>query len=244
MTIKVSMWSGPRNISTAMMYSFRQRSDIQVVDEPLYGCYLKRVPDVGHPGVDAVIASMDSDLTRVIADMRADSDIPVRFFKNMAHHLEGLGMDVLDGLENFILCRPPAEQIMSLDKAMTITPVLRDTGYAHQVQILDHLLALGDEPVVVVAPEVLAHPEGMMRALCAELGLRWEPAMLAWPAGPKPEDGVWASHWYERVHASTGFDTPPPSLTVVPDRLRDLYEECLPYYQRLYAHALGPLDST
>ena len=244
MTVKISMWSGPRNISTAMMYSFRQRPDTQVVDEPLYGAYLTRVPDVGHPDVASVVASMDCDFNSVVSDMRADSEIPVRFFKNMAHHLEGVGFDALDGLKNFILCRPPAEQIVSLDKGMTIRPVLRDTGYAHQVGILDRLLELGEEPVVVVAPEILANPEGMMRALCAELGLRWEAAMLAWPSGPKAEDGVWASHWYERVHATTGFAPPRTSPVGVPGRLDDLYEECLPYYERLHEHALRPLETS
>lgn len=241
MTRNISMWSGPRNISTAMMYSFRQRSDTRVYDEPLYGSYLTRVDDVAHPGVQEVIDSMDCDVNAVIAGLHAQTDDdPVRFFKNMAHHTEGLGLDLLDGLDNFILCRPPADQLVSLDEGMTAPPTLRDTGYAYQTAILDWLLGHDLEPIVVVAPTVLADPEGLLRALCERLGLAWEPAMLNWPAGPKPEDGVWASHWYESVHATTAFGDPRPPRQFVPDHLSELLEECQVHFERLEPYALTP----
>lgn len=240
MTRKISMWSGPRNISTAMMYSFRQRSDTRVYDEPLYGSYLSRVEDVAHPGVKEVIDVMECDADSVIADLHAQTDDPVRFYKNMAHHTEGLGLDLLDGLDNFILCRPPADQLVSLDNGMTAPPTLRDTGYAYQTAILEWLLRHDLQPIVVVAPTVLADPEGLLRALCERLDLVWESAMLNWPAGPKPEDGVWAPHWYDSVHATTGFGEPRPPRQVVPDHLSELLEECQVHYERLESYALEP----
>ncbi len=238
MTRNISMWSGPRNISTALMYSFRQRSDTRVYDEPLYGSYLTRVAGVAHPGVHEVVAAMDCEADSVIADMHAETVDEVRFFKNMAHHTEGLGLDLLGGLRNFILCRPPADQLVSLEAGMTGPPTLRDTGYEYQTAILDWLIDHGQEPVVVVAPSVLADPEGLLRVLCEKLDLEWDPHMLEWPSGPKPEDGVWAKYWYTSVHATTGFGEPRPIRTEVPDHLLDLYRACLPQYERLLSYAI------
>jgi hypothetical protein len=238
MSKKISMWSGPRNISTAMMYSFGQRSDTRVYDEPLYGAYLTRVEDVAHPGVQDVIDDMECDVDAVLADMARDTADDVRFFKNMAHHTEGLNLDLLSGLQNFILCRPPADQLVSLDEGMTATPTVRDTGYTYQTAILDWMLAHGQEPIVVVAPAVLANPEGVLRALCERLDIEWEPAMLHWPAGPKPEDGVWAAHWYASVHATTGFGAPRPERQTVPDHLWGLFEVCISHYERLTPYAI------
>lgn len=241
MSQKISMWSGPRNISTAMMYAFGQRSDTRVYDEPLYGAYLTRVEGVAHPGVQDVIDDMDCDVDSVLADMARDTVDDVRFFKNMAHHTDGLDLDLLNGFQNFILCRPPADQLVSLDEGMTATPTVRDTGYTYQTAILDWMLAHGQEPVVVVAPAILANPEGVLRVLCDRLGLAWDPAMLQWPAGPKPEDGIWAPHWYASVHATTGFGPPRPERQSVPDHLRELFEVCLSHYERLTPYAIGAI---
>jgi hypothetical protein len=181
---------------------------------------------------------MDCDADTVISDMQAETDNEVRFFKNMAHHTDGLGLELLDGLQNFILCRSPADQLVSLEAGMTAAPTLRDTGYEYQTAILDWLIDHDREPVVVVARTVLADPEGVLRTLCERLDLKWDPNMLEWPSGPKPEDGVWAKHWYTSVHATTGFGAVRPGRTDVPDQLLDLYRACLPHYERLLAYAI------
>ena len=238
--MNISMWSGPRNISTAMMYSFRERADTTVIDEALYGCYLTAFDDVAHPGVADVIADMDCDVDRVLTDMATAGPRQHRFFKNMAHHLEGLDLDrVLGASKNFILCRRPVDQLISLDKGMTDTPTLRDAAYAYQTMVLDWLIAAGETPIVVVASDILSNPEGVLRLLCEALTIDWDPEMLGWSAGPKPEDGVWAEHWYSAVHASTGFGAPRPPTVKLPDHLRDVYEQSLVHYERLATYALA-----
>ncbi len=199
------MWSGPRNVSTALMYAFRQRPDTEVVDEPLYGHYLKTT-GAEHPGRAEVLAAMDCDGARVVrqvllAPCRAK---PVRFFKNMAHHLRGLERGFLDRMTNILLTRDPRAMLPSLARQLP-DPTLADTGLAEQVELLRHVRAGGGPVVVLDARELLLDPEHVLRQACERLGLPFEPAMLRWPAGPKPEDGVWAEHWYDNARASTGF---------------------------------------
>ncbi len=231
---RVSMWSGPRNISTAMMYSFRSRPDTVVVDEPFYGHYLAHT-GADHPGRADVLATQPTRLEDVVGELRRTRGRPVVFFKNMAHHLAGIDMAVLGEFENFLLVRDPADMLVSLDA--TIDPSLRDTGLPDLVRILDHLIASGSEPIVVRSEAVLDDPERTLRALCRRLDLAWEPAMLAWEPGPKLEDGVWSEHWYASVHATTGFGARRQARPV-PSLLEPLLEECRPLYERIVAHAL------
>lgn len=238
--LRLSMWSGPRNVSTALMYSFRQRPDTVVVDEPLYGHYLK-TSGAEHPARQVVMEEMDCDGPRVVRQVllkpRAKS-APVRFFKNMAHHLRGLpDGSFLGDLTNVLLTRDPCEMLPSLAEQLD-QPALPDTGLQEQVALLDRLLDIGQEPLVLDARELLRDPEGVLRRLCDRLGLPFEPAMLRWPAGPKPEDGVWAAHWYDGVHASTGFEPYEPKDEPFPERLRPLLEKCAPLYERLNEHAI------
>lgn len=258
--LRLSMWSGPRNVSTALMYSFRQRSDTRVVDEPLYGHYL-RVSGARHPAAREVMAQMECDGGVVARSMLAGSvaagntgagstvapgckvgepaERPVLFIKNMAHHLVGLDWDLLDGLTHALLIRDPHEMLPSLARVLA-RPTLADTGLARQCQILDYELAAGREPVVVDARELLLDPPQVLGALCARAGLGFEEAMQNWPAGPKPEDGCWAPHWYANVHRSTGFAPFQPVTTSFPGELEELLAECLPYYLRLKQYALRP----
>ena len=224
--LKLSVWSGPRNVSTALMYSFRQRSDTVVVDEPLYGHYLKSA-DAEHPGAREVLDAMDHDGERVVREViLGPCGRPIHFFKNMAHHLPGLDPDFLDGITNVLLIRDPTEMLPSLARQLS-TPTLRDTGLREQNVILDSILARGEKPIVL-------DPPGVLRRACAGLGIPFEDAMLSWPAGPKPEDGVWARHWYHNVHASTGFAPYNPPEDQFPASLEPLLEECLPLYRRLW----------
>jgi Sulfotransferase domain len=235
--LRLSVWSGPRNVSTALMYSFRQRSDTVVVDEPLYGHYL-RTTDADHPGAGEVLEAMDNDGERVVREViLGPCERRVHFFKNMAHHLPGLDPAFLDSITNVLLIRDPTEMLPSLAKQLS-SPTLRDTGLREQTVILDSILARREEPIVLDARELLLDPPAVLRRACADLSIPFEDAMLSWPAGPKPEDGVWAEYWYHNVHASTGFAPYKPPENPFPARLEPLLKECLPLYKRLQAYAI------
>jgi hypothetical protein len=231
------MWSGPRNVSTALMYAFRQRSDTVVVDEPLYGHYLAMVGP-GHPGEAEVLASLDVDSEHVVREViLGPCEKPVHFFKNMAHHLTGLDRAFLDSVTNVLLIRNPKEMLPSLTKQLP-NPTLRDTGLAYQVEILDSMFSNDERPVVLDAEELLLDPKGVLSEACGRLGIPFEVAMISWPPGPKPEDGVWAEHWYHNVHASTGFGAYRPKTGPFPQYLVPLLQECMPLYEKLREYAV------
>jgi hypothetical protein len=162
---------------------------------------------------------------------------PVHFIKNMAHHLVGLDRGFLSRVRNALLIRDPKEMLPSLVRQLE-TPTLRDTGLAQQLDILEVMLDRDEPPVVLDARELLLNPEAVLRQVCARLGIPFEPSMLSWPSGPKPEDGVWARHWYTNVHASTGFDPYRPKTGPFPENLAPLLEECQPIYEKLRRHAI------
>ena len=235
--LRLSVWSGPRNVSTALMYSFRQRPDTRVIDEPLYGHYLA-VTDADHPASEEVTAAMDNDGERVVRRvMLGPCDKPIVFFKNMAHHLVGLDRGFLQEITNVLLTRDPREMLPSLAEQLP-SPTLRDTGLAEQVEILDAALDGGNPPIVLDARELLLDPASVLRETCERLRIPFDGAMLRWPAGPKPEDGVWARHWYRNVHASTGFGEYRPKPEPFPEALEPLLRECLPLYEELRRHAI------
>ena len=235
---RISMWSGPRNVSTAIMYAFRERSDTRVFDEPLYGHYLAET-GAEHPGREDVLAAMETDGASVVRDViLGPCDTPVRFFKNMAKHLHALDRGFLDRITNLILTRDPREMLPSLAQQIPV-PTLADTGFLEQVEILEWELAAGRRPVVLDARRLLLNPPAVLIEACRRLGLRFEPAMLAWEAGPKPEDGVWAPHWYANVHRSTGFERYRAKDEPFPERLEGALEASLPLYERLLVYALG-----
>ncbi len=234
---RIHLWSGPRNVSTALMYAFAQRADTRVVDEPLYGHYL-RVSGADHPGRDEVLAAQDGDGERVVREVILGAwDRPVVFFKQMAHHLAGLDRAFLRRGSNVLLTRDPREMLPSLAVQLG-QPTLRDTGYAVQAALLDELLAEGQDVPVLEARELLLDPPGVLAQLCERLTIPFDPAMLRWRAGGRPEDGVWARHWYEAVHRSTGFEPHRPKAAPLPARLLPLLDACRPLHERLAARAL------
>jgi hypothetical protein len=237
MSLKLSMWSGPRNVSTALMYSFRQRSDTNVFDEPLYGHYL-HVSGADHPGRDEVLAAMDTGGNRVVHDvLLAQGNKPIRFYKNMAHHVVGLERSFLSQLTNILLIRDPRDMLPSLSHQIP-HPILRDTGLQEQSEILDIILASGQTPVVIDSRELLNNPRLVLQEVCKRLNIAFEESMLSWPAGAKPEDGVWARHWYHNVHLSTTFGKYEAKKATFPNQLVPLLNESLPFYEKLYEHAI------
>jgi hypothetical protein len=237
---RIAMWSGPRNISTALMRSWENRSDTVVCDEPLYAHYLMET-GLPHPGRDEVLASQDNDWRQVAHALTGEIPGGKRYYyqKHMAHHLlPGIGREWLLCLTNVVLIRDPAEMLTSLIK-VTPNPTVLDTGFPQLLELFTWLReSNGVGPVVVDSRDVLCKPERHLRALCAALDVTFDPAMLSWPAGPRPTDGVWAKYWYKSVEASTGFVPYRPKTEPVPARLHHVLEACRSDYERLYASRL------
>jgi len=234
---RIQCWSGPRNISSALMYSWRQRADTTVHDEPLYAHYLA-IDDRGHPGVDEILASQQHDANDVIRDIiLGPSATPVVYIKQMAHHLKGVDRAHLSHTENILLVRHPRDMLASLSVQLPQCDIA-DTGLVESVELLDAILTAGGIPVVIETQELLKDPAGVLLAVCDRIGLTFDPAALSWPAGPKPEDGVWARHWYDSVHQSTGFAPNAASIRPLPEQMVPVLEQALPLYERLAEFAV------
>ena len=240
MTLRIAMWSGPRNISTALMRSFEARGDTAVCDEPLYAHYLARRP-VDHPGRDEIVATCETDW-RKVADFLTGpvpGGKPVFYQKHMAHHLlPEIGREWLSELTHAFLIRDPREMLLSLSK-VTPNPGALDTGLPQQLELLRAVeRRTGRTPPVIDARDVLLNPRALLAKLCAALGLDWKDAMLTWPPGQRATDGVWAKHWYAEVEKSTGFERYRPRPDELPPELARVHEECLVPYRTLHAHRL------
>lgn len=236
-TLRINLWSGPRNVSTALMYSFAQRSDTRVLDEPLYGHYL-RVSGADHPGKEEIMRVMSTDGDQVVRNIiLGPCDQPVLFMKQMAHHLVDLDRGFLAQTVNILLIRDPEQMLPSLVNQLP-NPMLRDTGLAMQSELYQQLCALGQQPAVLEAKQVLLNPQRVLNRLCDHLGIPFEEAMLHWQPGVRPEDGIWAKHWYQNVHKSTGFEPYREKREPFPHWLLPLLEECKPHYDLLTSVAI------
>lgn len=237
---RIAMWSGPRNLSTALMYAFAARGDCHVWDEPFYAAYL-RVSGIDHPMRDEVIAAGLSDPALVAAACLGDTPDGARLFyqKHMTlHMIEGFDRGFMRGLTNVFLIRHPARVIASYARKRE-NPTLADIGFVQQAELFDEVSGwLGQAPLVVDSADIRLNPKGTLAALCRALGIDFVPSMLRWPAGAKPFDGVWAPHWYNAVHASTGFDEPEGPLPELAGDFGRLLDQAMPHYARLAAHAL------
>ena len=235
------MWSGPRNISTALMRAWGNRPDTAVCDEPLYAHYLLKT-DVDHPGRDEVVAHHETDWRKVVASLTGPIPEGKRIYyqKHMAHHLlPEIDRGFLRHLTNGLLIRHPAEMLTSLTKVLP-HPRLADTGLPQQLEILQFIEGATDSaPPIVDARDVLENPRRMLELLCIALGVEFSESMLSWPAGRRSTDGIWAQHWYAAVEKSTGFEPYRPKHEEMPEHLRPLLEECLGCYEALYAQRLG-----
>jgi hypothetical protein len=233
-TKRIAMWSGPRNLSTAMMYSFGSRSDCTVVDEPFYAAYLAKTGIV-HPMQDAILASQPSSAIEVVQQLMAPVDTPVFYQKHMTQHMvEGVPRGWMADVINVFLIRHPARVVASYAKKRE-GPSLDDIGFRQQAELFDHVCALGQTPVVIDSYDIRCDPEGLMRKLCIATGLPWDAGMLQWPSGGHSSDGVWASHWYGAVHRSTGFADLEGDLPELEPEYAKIASQAMPYYDRLAA---------
>jgi hypothetical protein len=237
---RIAMWSGPRNISTAMLRAWGNRPDTFVCDEPLYAHYLRET-GIDHPGREEVIASQENDW-RKAAEWLA-GEIPegktIFYQKHMAQHLlPNMYGDWLLCLQNAFLIRDPGDMLISLSKVMP-TPRLEDTGLPQQWRLFEMLRErTGRAAPVIDAREVLDDPERMLTRLCRELGVSFDRRMLSWEPGPRSTDGVWAEHWYSGVLRSTGFRPYPQGGERLPPEMSSLHEKCMECYERLHSERL------
>ena len=225
-------------MSTALMYSFAQRDDTKVVDEPLYGHYLL-VTGVKHPGRKEIMDEVNCDGKLVMDDLLKINDLDgkdVLFLKQMTKHLVGINHDFLPKFKNVFLIRNPKDMLSSL--AVNIPkPNLADTGLDLQWKVYKNLKSLGNKPIVVDSRELLMNPENILKQLCSHLNLEFVDSMLSWPAEPRKEDGIWAKYWYQSLHKSTGFQSYQAKPNF-PDVLKQVLSECMPYYEKLLSEAI------
>jgi hypothetical protein len=238
---RIAMWSGPRNLSTAMLYSFAARGDCAVWDEPFYAAYLRET-GIAHPMAAEIIAANEADSARVAAACIGPVPQGQSLFyqKHMTlHMLPGFDRSFMAGCENVFLIRHPARVVASYARKRE-NPTLADIGFVQQAELFDEVAqALGRAPLVIDSADILANPQGALSALCAALDIPFTARMLHWPAGPKPYDGTWAPHWYNAVHQSTGFDAAEGPLPALSDENAALAEAALPFYQRLRPHCIA-----
>ena len=236
------MWSGPRNLSTAMMRAWGNRGDTAVWDEPLYAHYLAAT-GADHPGADEVIASGQADWRRVVEQLTGavPGNRPVFFQKHMTHHLlPGIDRAWMDEVENCFLIRDPREVIASYARVRDEVTA-EDVGVSQQSGIFDFVAARrGRPPLVLDAGDLLENPRGMLCVLCEGLGIEFTECMLNWPPGARASDGVWARHWYESVYRSTGFQPYVPRAHRLAGSLEAIARQCAPFYRHLWLHRLLP----
>jgi hypothetical protein len=234
------MWSGPRNISTAMMRSWGNRPDTFVCDEPLYAHYLART-GIAHPGAEEVVRHHEDNWRKVVRWLTGPvpGDRRVFYQKHMAHHLlSNIERGWLEQLQNCFLVRDPREMLTSLVRHLP-RPELADTGLPQQLEIFEMVRErTGGVPPVVDARDVLTDPAGILNRLCEVVGLDFSEKMLSWPPGPRDTDGVWAKHWYAEVERSSGFRPYRPKPDPLPEWLAELHAECLRFYRVLFDHRI------
>ena len=239
--VRIAMWSGPRNISTAMMRAWGNRPDTFVCDEPFYAYYLRETR-LDHPGAEEVIAHGETDWRKVAAQLIGPVPGGKRIYyqKQMTHHLlPEMDRTWLGSVTNCFLIRDPAEVIISYIKKNN-DPTLEDIGFVQQAEIFDSVSGRsGSVPPVIDAHDVLENPERILRLLCEAVGVEFTEAMLSWPSGLRETDGIWAKHWYGEVAKSTGFQKRSDRThSPVPPHLSDVYDGSREYYDRLYEHRL------
>jgi hypothetical protein len=239
-TTRIAMWSGPRNISTAMMRAWENRSDCQVWDEPLYGYYLDKT-GIEHPGATEVISDQGTDWRAITERCAHDTfgDSKVIYQKHMTLHLlDEINRDWLRSITNCFLIRDP-ESVIASYAAVREQPTLDDIGFVQQTELFDYVSEQsGEIPLVIDSSDFLQNPSEMLPLICENLAVEFNPAMLKWASGPRDSDGVWAQYWYDSVCKSTGFSKPKHRELNLSEHEREISNQARPYYEKLYQHRL------
>ena len=236
--VRINLVSGPRNISTALMYSFAQRADTVVMDEPFYAFYLHK-SGIDHPGKDEVLKSQPIDEDEVSRKIFSAKTPEILFIKNMAHHLELMDQGFANHVTNVFLIRNPSQILASYSQVIQ-APTLRDIGVEYQFVLFKRLKEMGQEPIVMDSGLILKNPESILKKLCMLIGIPFMKEMLHWNPGPKDYDGVWAKYWYANVHKSSGFVLQPTSNRPLAAHLNELNNKAQYYYEQLLSFSLQP----
>jgi hypothetical protein len=234
------MWSGPRNISTALMRAWGSRPDTYVCDEPLYAHYLTQIDASRHPGYRETLAAHETDWRKVIETLvgPVPGGKAIFYQKHMAHHvLPEIDVAWIDQLRNSFLIRHPRNMLASLARFIP-EPTVNDTGLPQQAALYDQLVRNGAAPPIIDAADVLDCPERMLKLLCDALNVPYYAEMLSWSPGPRPTDGAWGPFWYGEVYKTTGFTALTSTHRALPDRLTATFAECERIYSQLYANRL------
>ncbi|MAK06821.1 MAG: sulfotransferase family protein [Cytophagales bacterium] len=230
----INLISGPRNLSTALMYSFSKRPDTKVIDEPFYAHYLS-TNKIDHPGSEETLNSMSSDIEEIISDIYSRKDCEILFLKNMAHHHQQMSFDFLDDMTNLFLVRNPKQLIASFAQVIE-SPTMQDIGLEKSWELFN--MIKNQNPLVLDSAEILKNPKKLLKSLCAKLSIKFYEEMLSWEKGGIKEDGAWAEFWYKNVHNSTGFVKQKTSSRELPKNCQSLYIESLKYYNKLTANSI------
>ncbi len=240
MTLRIAMWSGPRNISTAMMRAWGNRADCAVWDEPLYGHYLDQT-GIPHPGAEEVIAEQGTDWQAIVERCATGSPHkkPIFYQKHMTLHLlEGMDRSWLKLLTNCFLIREP-ERVIASYSAVRKDVTLDDIGFIQQAELFDYVCDIMEKnPIVIDSREFLLQPEAMLLKICDRLDIPFDSNMLKWLKGKRESDGVWAKYWYESVWESTGFSRAQEKPVNLQIREQKIADQARPYYERLYRQRL------
>ena len=230
----INLISGPRNLSTAVMYSFSQRPDTKVIDEPFYAHYLFTT-GIDHPGRSATLQSMSTDINKVLKKIYEVDNCKILFLKNMAHHHQNMDLNFLENMTNLFLVRNPKQLIASFAQVIKF-PTMQDIGLKKSWELFK--MIKHQNPVVLDSSEILKNPRELLIQLCQKLDIEYFDEMLKWPKGGIKEDGAWAKYWYKNVHNSSGFSKQKTSSRELPIECESLYIESLKYYDKLKTNSI------
>ena len=230
----INLISGPRNLSTALMYSFSRRPDTTVIDEPFYAHYLSTT-GIDHPGRDETLKFMSSDINEILSNIFSNQKCEVLFLKNMAHHHQQMKLDFLENMTNLFLVRNPHQLIASFAQVIQ-NPTMQDIGLEKSWELFN--IVKRQNPIVLDSAEILKDPKGLLKKLCKKLQIKFYDEMLSWKKGGIKEDGPWAKFWYKNVHNSKGFTKQKTSSRELPKNCQSLYIESLKYYDKLSSNSI------
>jgi len=236
---RINLWSCPRNVSTAFMYSFGQRVDTSIVDEPLYAHYLSN-STVIHPCQNEILSSQFQSGKKVVEEVLFGKySTEISFFKHMTHHLVEIDWSFMLKMKNIIFIRDPRKILISYSKVIA-KPTIEDIGIEKQLKLFNYLKQNKADFVVLDSNELLKNPPKCLELLCEKLNIPFDDKMLSWKKGARKEDGVWAKHWYDNVHNSTGFKVQNTSNQpiVMPENLKELAEKCMPFYEAVVKYSI------